>query len=139
MKTLSVTLIILLVGFFAGSASAEKKSDTALHDMHMIMRFMNHGLSIALEGADMQMLGQLGLSEKLDRDAIVHGTIMVNDGKGMIKEMLEGKAMQAVYKEGTFDQKIMDDLHILGDKMLEVIEQVKKLHGHVNKQVTDKK
>jgi hypothetical protein len=139
MKALSIILIILFVGFFSGSVSAEKKSDTAIHDMHMIMRFMNHGLGVALEGADLQMHGQLGLSEKLDRDAIVHGTIMVNDGKGMIKEMLEGKAMQAVYKEGTFDQKVMDDLHILGDKMLQVIEQVKKLHGHVNKQATDTK
>jgi hypothetical protein len=139
MKTLSITLIILFVGFFSGSVSAEKKSDAAIHDMHMIMRFMNHGLSVALEGADLQMLGHLGLSEKLDRDAIVHGTIMVNDGKGMIREMLEGKAMQAVYKEGTFDQKVMDDLHILGDKMLAVIEQVKKLHSHVNKQATERK
>ena len=139
MKTLSITLIILLVGFFAVSVSAEEKADSALHDMHMIMRFMNHGLSVALEGADLQMLGQLGLSEKLDRDAVVHGTIMVNDGKGMINEMLEGKAMQALYKEGSFDQKIMDDLHILGDKMLEVIEQVEKMHKSVFKQVTDKK
>lgn len=131
MKTLSITLIILFVGFFAGSVYAEKKADSALHDMHMIMRFMNHGLSVALEGTDIQMLGQLGMSEKLDRNAIVHGTIMVNDGKGMIKEMLEGKAMRAIYKEGSFDQKTMDDLHILGDKMLEVIEQVEKMHKRV--------
>jgi hypothetical protein len=58
---------------------------------------------------------------------------MVNDGKGMIKEMLEGKAMQEIYKEGSYDKKIMDDLHTLGYKMIEVIEQVEKLHKRVLK------
>ncbi len=139
MKTFSSTLIVFLVILFSGSVYAEKPAKSALHDMHMTMRFMNHGLRVALEGADLQMLGQLGMSEKLDREALVHGTIMVNDGKGIIKEMLEGKAMQELYKEGSFDQKIMDDLHILGDKMLEVIKQVEKMHKSVFKQVTDKK
>jgi hypothetical protein len=114
-------------------AFAEKPEQKSIHDLHMIMNFMNHGLRVALEGSDWQMLGQLGLSEKLDKDAIVHGTIMVNDGKGMIKEMLEGKAMQEIYKEGSYDKKIMDDLHTLGDKMIEVIEQVEKLHKRVLK------
>ena len=133
MKTFSSTIIVFLVILFSSSVYAEKPAKSALHDMHMIMRLMNHGLSVALEGTDIQMLGQLGMSEKLDRDAIVHGTIMVNDGKGMIREMLEGKAMRAIYKEGSFDQKVMNDMHILGDKMLEVIEQVEKMHKSVLK------
>jgi len=131
MKKLTIIMVVLSVTLFTGGLSAGQKSESALHDIHMIMRFMNHGLRVALEGADMQMLGELGLSEKLDRDAIVHGTIMVNDGKGMIQEMLDGKAMQAIYKEGSFDQKTMDELHILGDKMIEVIEQVEKMHKRV--------
>jgi|Deesub1362A_J573_1020465.scaffolds.fasta_scaffold19416_3 hypothetical protein len=126
-------IIIALTGmlFFTSMVRADEAGEKALHDMHMMMRFMDHGLCVALEGADLQMLGQMGMSEKLDRDAIVHGTIMVNDGKGIIKEMLEGKAMQQLYKEGNFDKETMEELHKLGEKMLEVIEQVEKIHKSI--------
>lgn len=133
MKTFALTLIFAVVILFSPIVQAEKPSKKGLHDMHLMMQFMDHGLCVALEGANMQMLGQMGMSKKLDRDAIVHGTIMVKDGKAMIKEMLEGKAMRELYKKGGFDKKIMDDLHKLGEKMLEVIEQVEKLHESVNK------
>jgi hypothetical protein len=141
MKTLISTLIFAIVMFFASGVQAEKEKPVkkGLHDMHMMMEFMDHGLCVALEGANLQMLGQTGMSEKLDRDAIVHGTIMVKDGKAMIKEMLEGKAMKELYKEGGFDKKIMDDLHELGEKMLKVIEQVEKIHEGAFKQAEDKK
>jgi hypothetical protein len=73
-------------------------------------------------------------SAKLDRDSIVHGTIMVKDGRAMIREMLEGRAMRELYKEGKFDRKLMDDLHKLGEKMLDVIDLVEKIHGTALKQ-----
>ncbi len=133
MKTLTATLILAVVIFFASGLQAEKVTEKGLHDMHLMMQFMDHGLCSALEGANLQMLGQMGMSKTLDKDAIIHGTIMVKDGKAMIKEMLEGKAMRTLYKEGGFDKKIMDALHELGEKMLEVIEQVEKLHKSVNK------
>jgi len=132
MKILVVALFGLL--FLPSVALGDDAREKALHDMHMMMRFMDHGLCVALEGADLQMLGQMGMSEKLDRDAIVHGTIMVNDGKGIIKEMLEGKAMQQLYKEGNFDKETMEELHNLGEKMLEVIEQIEKIHKSLFKQ-----
>jgi hypothetical protein len=128
MKTLSATLIFTFLFFFPPTVYAEKPSEKGIHDMHMMMQFMNHGLCVALEGANMQMLGQIGMSQKLNRDAIVHGTIMVKDGKAMIKEMLEGKAMRELYKEESFDKTTMDNLHTLGGKMLEVIGEVEKLH-----------
>lgn len=134
MKTVSTILIFAVLIIFASGVQADTSKQKGLHDMHMIMQFMDHGLCSALEGANLQMLGQMGESKILDKDAIVHGTIMVNDGKAMIKEMLEGKAMRTLYKEGGFDKKIMDDLHKLGEKMLEVIEQVEKLHKRVYKQ-----
>jgi hypothetical protein len=80
----------------------------------------------------------MGQSKKLDRDAIVYGTIMIKDGKALIKEMLEGKAMVELYQEGNFDKKFMDELHKLGEKMLEVIERVEKLHADALKQASQK-
>jgi hypothetical protein len=140
MKTVTATLILVLMMLFSLTSvvQADSEKEKALHDMHMLMKFMNHGIGVALEGADFQMLGQMGQSEKLDRDAIVHGTIMVKDGKAMIKEMLEGKAMRELYKEGNFNQKLMDDLHKLGNKMLEVITLSETIHKDAIKQAGGK-
>ncbi len=133
MKTLSAVLIFAVVLFLASGALAEKPSERGLHDMHMMMHMMDVGLCKAMEGSNLQMLGQTGISEKLDKDAMLRGTQMIKDGKALIKEMLEGEAMKALYKEGGFDKKVMDDLHKLGEKMLEVIEQAEKLHKVVSK------
>ncbi|GEM_PF-1798959 len=133
MKILALIVMITIILTFSSIAFADDPKQKGLHDMHMMMRFMNHGLCVALEGADMQMLGQMGMSKNLDKDAIVHGTIMVKDGKAMIKEILEGRAMRELYKEGGFDKEIMDDLHKLGEKMIEVIEQIEKLHNELYK------
>jgi len=139
MKNFIVTIVSAIAIFFSFSAQAETVKQKGLHDMHMMMRFMDHGLCSALEGADLQMLAQMGMSEKLDKDAIVHGTIMIKDGKAMIKEILEGKAMKELYKEGGFDKKIMDELHELGERMIKVIEQVEKLHEGAFRQAEGKK
>ncbi len=140
MKTLTISLIVVVVMLFSFTSMvhADSSKEKALHDMHMLMRFMDHGIGVALEGTDLQMLGQMGQSEKLDRDAIVHGTIMVKDGKAMIREMLEGKAMRELYKEGNFDKKLMDDLHKLGEKMLEVIDLAQKIHENAINQTSGK-
>ncbi len=139
MKTLTITVISAIALLFSFTAQAETVKQKGLHDMHMMMRFMDHGLCSALEGADMQMLGQVGMSEKLDKDAIVHGTIMIKDGKAMIREMLDGKAMQDLYHEGGFDQKFMDELHDLGERMIKVVEDIEKLHESAFKQAAEKK
>ncbi len=136
--TLSAVLAFVIFFSFISVVQADTAKENALHDMHMLMRFMDHGISIALEGTDLQMLGQMGQSEKLDRDAIVHGTIMVKDGESMIREMLEGKAMRELYKEGNFDKPLMDDLHKLGEKMLEVIDLVQKIHENAINQTSGK-
>jgi hypothetical protein len=138
MKKIISVLVLGIIVMVASTVQADNAKEKALHDMHMLMRFMDHGLCGALEGADLQMLGEMGQSEKLDRDAVVHGTIMVKDGKAMIKEMLEGRAMRELYQEGSFDKKLMDDLHKLGEKMLEVIEQVEGIHENALKQASGK-
>lgn len=138
MKTLIAGVLFSIMIFFGAVVQAENAKQDALHDMGMLMRFMDHGLCVALQGADFLMLGEMELSKKLDRDAIVHGTIMINDGKAMIKEMLEGKAMVELYQEGNFNREFMDELHALGKEMLKVIEDIEKLHKASLKQVSEK-
>ena len=129
MKTLTVSLMVIVVMLFSFTSvvHADSVRIHALHEMNILMRFMHHGLAVSLEGANLQMLGQMGQSDKLDRDSIEHGTAMVNDGKAIIKEMLEGKAMRELYEEKYFDKQLMDDIHKLGDKMLEVIALVQNI------------
>lgn len=139
MKRVTAGVFLSLMIFLASVVQAQNtKQNDPLYDMGMLMRFMDHGLCIALQGADFLMLGEMGMSEKLDRDSIVHGTIMIKDGKAMIKEMLEGKAMVELYQEGKFDKKFMDELHALGEEMLQVIEKIEKLHKESIKQVAAK-
>lgn len=138
MKSITIILFTVLMLLVASGTQADEAKDKALHDMHMIMRFMDHALCVALEGGNFQMLGEMKSSEKLDRDAIVHGTIMVKDGKAMIREMLEGRAMRELYQEGNFDKALMDELHKLGEQMIGVIDQVEKIHGSALKQASGK-
>jgi hypothetical protein len=138
MKKIISVIVVGIMIIIVSSVQAENAKEKALHDLHMIMRFMDHSVKVALEGADLQMLGEMGQSEKLDRDSIVHGTIMVKDGKAMIREMLGGRAMRELYQEGNFDKKLMDELHNLGEKMLEVIELVEKIHGSALQQASGK-
>lgn len=138
MKPLTIIVITAIALLFSFVVQAETVKQKGLHDMHMMMRFMDHGLCSALEGADLQMLGQMGTSEKLDKDAIVHGTIMIKDGKAMIREMMDGKAMQALYQEGGFEQKLMDELHNLGERMIKVIEEIEELHESAIRQAAEK-
>jgi hypothetical protein len=72
MKKIISIIVLGTVIFLGSSVQADNAREKGLHDMHMLMRFMDHGLCGALEGADLQMLGQMGQSEKLDRDAVVH-------------------------------------------------------------------
>ncbi len=82
MKTLAATLIIVIMMFFSTGVQAEKQSKDLQMNMHIMMHLMSHGLNLALEGANLQMLGYMGMAnERLDKDTIKHGAIMLKDGR----------------------------------------------------------
>jgi len=139
MKTLAAALIFSLVMILSFSAQAEQtEKEKTLHEMHATMRLRDSALCQALEGANLQMFGQMGESEKIDKDLTERGANMVKDGKSMILKTLEGKEMKALHKEGGYNEKVMHNLHALGDRMLHVIEEVEKLHGEALKQMEGK-
>jgi len=109
-----------------------------IHEMHAMMRLMDSALCEALEGANLQMFGQMGESGKVDKDLIERGTNMVKEGKATILNILAGTDMKTIHKEGDYNQKVMLNLHALGDRMLHVIEEVEKLHGEALKQMDGK-
>lgn len=139
MKTLAAVLIFLTVMIFSVSAQAEhSEKEKAMHEIHASMRLMDNALCQALEGANLMMFGEMSGAAKIDEDLIERGTIMVKDGKAAILKTLAGSEMATLHKEGGYNEKVMHDLHALGDRMLHVIEEVEKLHSEAFKMMKGK-
>lgn len=134
MKTLPVTIISAIALLFSCTVQAEQTDrENTLTEMGVMMRMMDSALCEALEGANLQMFGQMSGKEKINRDLIEHGKAMVKDGKETILKVLEGSEMKAMHKENEYNKKMMQDLHALGDRMIHVIEEVERLHGEALK------
>ncbi len=134
MKTLPVTIISAIALLFSCTVQAEQTDrENTLTEMGVMMRMMDSALCEALEGANLQMFGQMSGKEKINRDLIEHGKAMVKDGKEAILKVLEGSEMKAMHKENEYNKKMMYDLHALGDRMIHVIEEVERLHGEALK------
>ena len=111
---------------------ADKQSNDLQMNMHIMMRLLSHGLDLALEGANLQMLGYMGeANDRLDKDTIKHGTIMLKDGRQGIKDVIDGEPMKQIYKKGKYNQEAMDDMHKLGELMLKVLDQAEKMHKNI--------
>ncbi len=132
MKKIAAVLIAVFIMFLSVNVQADEEPKDLQMNMHIMMHLMSHGLNLALEGANLQMLGYMGMAnDQLDRDTIKHGTIMLKDGRQGIKDVLEGEPMKQIYKEGKYNKEVMDDLHKLGELMYKVIDQAEKLHKDI--------
>ena len=129
MKKIAAVLILVFIMFLSVNVQADKQSKDLQMNMHIMMHLMSHGLDLALEGANLQMLGYMGMAnEQLEKDTIKHGTIMLKDGRQGIKDVLEGEPMKQIYKGDKYNKEAMDDMHKLGDLMYKVIDQAEKMH-----------
>lgn len=138
MKTLIATVIFLICLLSSSHVQAEETvkpgpAEKGMHDMHVMARMMNQGLCSALEGVNFVMLGQMGMSGKMDKDLISRGAKMINDGKIVIKDVIDDGAMKKLHKEGEYEHRTMDALHDLGKEMLQVIEKAESLNEKIHK------
>lgn len=129
MKKAAILLITVTIMFLSVNGRAEEKPKNLQMNMHIMMHLLSHGLNLALEGANLQMLGYMGMAnEQLDKDTIKHGSTMMKDGRQGIMDVLEGEPMKQIYKEGKYNEEAMNDMHKLGELMLQVIDQAEKMH-----------
>lgn len=129
MKKIAVVFVVVFIIFLSVNIQAAEKPKDLQMDMHIMMKLLSHGLDLALEGANLQMLGYMGMAnDQLDKDTIKHGSIMLKDGRQGIMDVLEGEPMKQIYKEGKYNKEAMDDMHMLGELMLKVIDQAEKMH-----------
>ncbi len=91
----------------------------AMHHMHILI---NHALEMALEGANMVMLGHMRMSNT-DKYSIEHGKMMLTDARALLKEVMEGKAMMDMHAKGVNGSNaMMADTHKIGAAVGQVID-----------------
>jgi hypothetical protein len=96
-----------------------------MHHMHIMM---NHALEMAAEGSNMVMLGQMGMAKDVDKYSVEHGKMMLSDASSMLKEVMEGKAMQEMHQKGVKgDNAMMAETHKIGDAAKKVIDLLGKM------------
>ncbi|MEQ1729246.1 MAG: hypothetical protein ABL982_12795 [Vicinamibacterales bacterium] len=104
---------------------AEPAHDAAM-DMHHLHGLMSHGLEMALEGATLQMLGQMNMAGAIDKTAIDHGTAMMSEGRGLINSAIAGPAMAAMHTANANDP-LMAYTHDLARTMGTVLDHLQQM------------
>jgi uncharacterized protein YjlB len=98
----------------------------AMHHMHMMI---NHALQMAADGANLIMLGQMGMAGDVDKLAVDHGKAMMNDGKSMVTDMMESKEMKDMHAKGMTPEKspMMGMSHKHAEAAMKVIDLLSKM------------
>ncbi len=92
----------------------------SMHHMHMMI---THALQMAAEGSNLMMLGEMGMAGAIDKMTIDHGKEMLNDGKSMVADVMNGKEMMDMHAKGmTMDNPMMAMTHKLGEAATKVID-----------------
>ncbi|MEJ2313516.1 MAG: hypothetical protein P8Y85_01780 [Nitrospirota bacterium] len=98
----------------------------AMHHMHILL---NHALDMYLEGSNMVMLGQMGMSGSVDDFSIEHGKMMMKNARALYTEVMEGKEMMKMHKGGMAPEKDphMMETHKLAESILKVMDLLDKM------------
>jgi len=98
----------------------------AMHHMHMMI---NHALQMAADGANLIMLGEMGMAGDVDKLAVEHGQAMMNDGKSMVVDIMGSKEMMEMHAKGMTPEKspMMGMSHQHAEAVMKVIDLLSKM------------
>lgn len=104
----------------------EGEHSMAMHHMHVLI---NHGLGMALEGANLAMLGNMKMAASLDPPAVEHGKMMIANGKALISQVMDSGAMKDMHGKGMDPGKdpMMKHTHGLTEVAFKIIGQLEKM------------
>ncbi|MGO9612595.1 MAG: hypothetical protein ACLPX5_06140, partial [Dissulfurispiraceae bacterium] len=85
--------------------SMEDMSSADMMGMHHMHMMINHAVEMAAQGADLIMLGKMGMARGIDKMTIEHGKAMLGDGKSMVEDMMGGKEMMEMHAKGMTPEK----------------------------------
>ncbi|UCH45674.1 MAG: hypothetical protein JSV11_02915, partial [Nitrospiraceae bacterium] len=97
-----------------------------VHHQHVLL---NHALKMALEGADMRMMGEMGMASSVDKDSISHGKTMIKNARSFWNEIMSGDAMMKMHGEGMDPSSHagMKFTHELAESQLKVMDLLEKM------------
>lgn len=82
-----------------------------MHHMHILI---NHAVDMAAEGANLVMLGRMGMANGIDKESVEHGQMMLSDADKLLDEVMESSAMKEMHEKGvTMDNDMMAYTHKL--------------------------
>lgn len=119
-------LIILPLTADAAAGDKRTNGDLSMH-LHHMHTLMNHSLIMVVQGSNLLTLSHMPTGPALDQMTRVHGTEMMAEGKGTLKEILAGSEMQMAHERGSWNDPLMGYTHQLGAELLAVVDDLEKL------------
>jgi hypothetical protein len=114
--------------------SAEGKMDSEAMTMHHMQLIINHALSMAAEGHNMAILGQMSMSMPVDKFSIGEGQMMMTEARWLLEENFKGEAMKEMHKKGMkLNNAMMAETHKLGDAAMKVLDLLEKMPSAISK------
>ena len=106
----------------------EKGADMTMHHQHITL---NHALKMALTGANIVMLGKMGMAGGIDEIDIEHGKMMIKEGKALFNDVMSGSKMMKMHEQGTSPEsnEAMQYTHKLAEAQLQVITLLGEMPG----------
>jgi len=130
-RTLAMVSMLILfalpVSAHVADGPAAGASPAAMRMHHLHLR-MNHGLAMAVQGANMVMTSQMGMSPHSDAESLRHGLTMIKQGGTIIRQAMTGPEMQELHKQVAGKSPLMELTHELDEAMLVVITELEDMH-----------
>ncbi len=111
-----------------GHAAASGAPPGKMRQAHVVA---NHGLVMALQGANLAMLGQLKMAPGVDDAMVRHGREMIRKGTAAIREVEQGPEMKASRAAGPGDDPLMKRTHGLLDATEDLLKKLDKAEASV--------
>ena len=98
-------------------------------DMHHMHTLINHGLGMALDGADMAMMGGMKMAGQIDKPTSQHGGKMIENGKALIGKVMDSQAMKEMHGKGMDPGKdpMMKQTHDMVETAYKIIDLLEKM------------
>ena len=113
-KLVSVLALSMVLSFPNGLKAGTNQHED-FRDIHMIM---NYGLTMILDGSSLIMMAEMDIDTAVEKDPLVHGNKMIDEGKALLNRALTGPVMVKKHMEGQDKTKKMTLTHQLGELML---------------------
>lgn len=95
--------------------------------MHHLHLMINHSVEMAAEGANLMMLGQMGMDKQSDEKTIQHGKAMIDQANKMLDQALSGDTMKKLHEGDAAKSSQMAYTHKLGESAKAYIDELQAM------------